>query len=160
MPDIEQELCPALDLVHVLSARAAAPREPETDLGGRYTHGAVDDQIAHDSCRNSNCLLFTPVLTILIKWISFDITSGTMNISSQDVNGFIVTVQHRETIGTPWVVQTYRKMFFWKRRISSDWFLDGDQAKLFAKQLTGELEHGSELIRNRKPGWTLRRPAH
>ena len=83
-----------------------------------------------------------------------------MNISTQNVNGFIVIVQHRENIGTPWVVQTYRKMFFWKRRISSDWFLDGDQAKLFAKQLSVELEHGSELIRDRKPGWTLRRPAH
>jgi hypothetical protein len=47
-----------------------------------------------------------------------------------------------------------------KRLVSSDWFLDGDQAQLFARQLTTELEGGSDLIRNRKPGWTLRRPAH
>lgn len=78
----------------------------------------------------------------------------------QYINGYGIVVEHRKDLGTPWVVRTYKRTLLCKRRVSSDWFLDGDQARLFAKQLSSELELGADLIRYRKPGWILRRPAH
>ncbi len=96
-----------------------------------------------------------------MAWYATDlIRSHSVKATRHIVNSYAVVIQHREDIGTPWVVRTYKKTLLCKRLVSSDWFLDGEQAQLFARQLKTELEGGPDLIRNRKPGWTLRRPAH
>jgi len=75
-------------------------------------------------------------------------------------NGYIVELSQVPNAGTTWVVRVYKKRLLFKSRISSDWFLDGEQAKRFADQLSRELGNSSAvtLIKERKPGWTLRRP--
>jgi hypothetical protein len=77
-------------------------------------------------------------------------------------NRHIVELTQTPLAGTPWVVRVYKKRFMIKRRISSDWFLDGEQARRFADQLSRELGNPDTptLIRKRKPGWVLRRPVH
>jgi hypothetical protein len=57
-------------------------------------------------------------------------------------------------------VRVYRNRFPFKKSISSDWFLDGVQASLFADQIAAELGNGRgyENLRDRSPGWTLHRP--
>ena len=64
--------------------------------------------------------------------------------------------------GSAWLVRLYRKGFFGKKLVSSDWFLDEPQARRFAEQLTGELGSPSAVqeLRSRPPGWTLHRPSH
>jgi hypothetical protein len=64
--------------------------------------------------------------------------------------------------GTPWVVRVYKRILFFKKRVSSDWFLTEAQAKQFAEQLTRDLEKGDGLknIQARRPGWVLHRPEH
>lgn len=64
--------------------------------------------------------------------------------------------------GTPWVVRVYKKILFFKKRVSSDWFLTETQAKQFAEQLARDLEKGDSLnnIQTRRPGWVLHRPKH
>jgi hypothetical protein len=64
--------------------------------------------------------------------------------------------------GSPWTVRVFKKTLFFRRRISSDWFLNGDQARRFAEQIARSLPEGStiENLRTRKPGWVLNRPAH
>jgi hypothetical protein len=76
-------------------------------------------------------------------------------------NGFTVTLEQIEGLGTPWLVRSYRKAGFLRRRLSSDWFLNEEQAKGFAQQLLKEFEKQestSAFIQTRKPGWTLHRP--
>ena len=74
-------------------------------------------------------------------------------------NGYTITVHQRTDIGSLWTVRTTKRFFGFKRKISSDWFLNREQADRFAQQLVGELERGPELIKKRRPGWVLRRPA-
>ncbi len=96
-----------------------------------------------------------------MKAFSSDTASHAVDTNTKTPHGYTVVVQHRKDIGSPWVVRTYkRRALFFRRLISSDWFLDGDQAKTFARQLTADLTDGPDLIKNRKPGWTLRRPPH
>ena len=75
---------------------------------------------------------------------------------------FRVRVQQIDGLGSPWIVRLYKTRFFFNRLISSDWFLDGDQATKFARQLSHELSHDGdgETILKRQPGWTLHRPPH
>lgn len=72
-------------------------------------------------------------------------------------NGYTVTLQQRDDIGSLWTVRTHKKVLFFRKLIGSDWFLNRAQANLFAEQLVADLERGSDLIRTRKPGWILRR---
>jgi len=64
--------------------------------------------------------------------------------------------------GSAWIVRVYRKVFFGKKLVSSDWFLDEQQARRFAGQIAGELGAPSTVqnLQARPPGWTLRRPSH
>jgi len=64
--------------------------------------------------------------------------------------------------GAPWTVRVYKKTLFFRRLISSDWFLNGDQAKRFAEQVARSISEGAaiENLRTRKPGWVLLRPPH
>jgi len=75
-------------------------------------------------------------------------------------NGYTVEIQKIEGIGTTWIVRVYKKILFFRKLVSSDWFLDGPQAERYATQLRGELEQGTGilLLKNRRPGWVLRRP--
>ena len=92
--------------------------------------------------------------------ISSDTASRTVETTKQTVNGFTVVLERPKILGTPWVVRTYQKKFLCNKRMSSDWFLDGDQAERFVRQLVIDLEQGAGHIKSRQPGWTLRRPAH
>jgi hypothetical protein len=75
-------------------------------------------------------------------------------------NSFEIQLEQSSGLGGPWIVRLYRKRLLFKRRVSSDWFLDGDQAKKFADQLARSLSgNGSaDEIQSRQPGWTLHRP--
>jgi len=77
-------------------------------------------------------------------------------------NGYVVELTQVPHTGTPWIVRVYKKKILFKKLISSDWFLNEEQAKQFAEQLRRELgESGtSTLIKERTPGWTLRRSLH
>jgi hypothetical protein len=80
----------------------------------------------------------------------------------RSVHGYTVRVSETDGLGTTWVVRIFRNRFPFKKRVSSDWFLDGVQANLYADQIAAELANGAGLanLRDRKPGWTLHRPPH
>ena len=83
-------------------------------------------------------------------------------MSERSVNGYRVSVTNTEGLGSSWVVRIYRRRFLFRKKISSDWFLDKDQALRFAEQAAAELGAGRGLdsLRSRRPGWTLERPEH
>lgn len=74
-------------------------------------------------------------------------------------NNLFVELTQLKEAGTPWVVRLYRKTLFFKKNISTDWFLNEQQAKTFAERLAQDLRDGGSLtnITQRKPGWTLHR---
>lgn len=80
-----------------------------------------------------------------------------MNIPAGN-NMWVELIQTREA-GTNWTVRLYKKAFFLKKMITSDWFMNEQQARAFAEKLAAELNGGNGLanIVSRKPGWTLRR---
>jgi hypothetical protein len=75
---------------------------------------------------------------------------------------FIITIEEIKQLGKAWVVRVSRKRLLGGKRISSDWFLDEEQAQNFARELEGKLKGSNEsgFIKDRKPGWTLVQPAH
>jgi hypothetical protein len=80
-------------------------------------------------------------------------------MSNPAPNMYSVTVEQPTNNGSAWLVRVYRKRFLCKRRVSSDWFLDKDQARKFADQLTEDLSSdGIRNIESRQPGWVLHRP--
>jgi len=85
-----------------------------------------------------------------------------MRTTLHTTSGYSVDVEQIDGLGATWIVRSYRKHPFWRRKLSSDWFLNGEQAKTFADQLVKDLQSpqaSSTNIQNRKPGWTLHRPA-
>jgi hypothetical protein len=74
-------------------------------------------------------------------------------------NGYTVSLQQRDDIGSIWIVRTTKKVLFFRKLVGSDWFLNREQARVFAEHLVSDLERGSDLIRTRRPGWILRRAA-
>jgi hypothetical protein len=85
-----------------------------------------------------------------------------MKTSLSTTNRYVITTENIHGLGSTWIVRVYRKVFHFRRLISSDWFLDADQARTFAEQLQHDLsgKGSSEQVKNRKPGWTLHRPSH
>jgi hypothetical protein len=83
------------------------------------------------------------------------------NSMKTTIGNLVVELTQNPNAGTAWSVRVYRKMLFFKRRVSSDWFLDEDQARQFAENVVEELRQNSTLekLRGRNPGWTFRRPA-
>jgi len=67
-----------------------------------------------------------------------------------------------EGSGSAWIVKVFRKRPFFKKLISSDWFLDADQARRFVQEMLPSLDRDETagLLLSRKPGWILRRPSH
>jgi hypothetical protein len=82
-------------------------------------------------------------------------------MSDRSINGYTVHVAQTDALGSAWIVRVYRNRFPFRKSVSSDWFLDGTQARLFADQITAELGNGKGLenLRDREPGWTLHRSA-
>ena len=77
-------------------------------------------------------------------------------------SNYTVEVEQTRDLGTTYVVRAYKKILGFRKTLSSDWFLDREQAHTFAEQLAQELKNGKKVdsLRERKPGWTLHRPAH
>lgn len=76
-------------------------------------------------------------------------------------HSYHVEVVRSSGLGSNWIVRVYKKFLFWKKRISSDWFLDSAQAERFAQRLREDLlqKDTVQKLRERRPGWTLHRPA-
>jgi hypothetical protein len=79
---------------------------------------------------------------------------------SSDGNGYSIEIGQIKGGGAPWIVRVYEKRLFFRKPLSSDWFLDEHQARRFADQLKSALANPDSVImlRERKPGWTLRQP--
>lgn len=73
------------------------------------------------------------------------------------VGRYIIDLTNDPARGSVWIVHLYKRAFPFKRRISSDWFLDEQQARRFAEKLAEILKTNASLeaIQQRKPGWTL-----
>ena len=71
-------------------------------------------------------------------------------------NHYVELLQTRNT-GAAWVVRVFKKVLFFRKVVSSDWFLDQQQAKEFAESLAHELHtnNSTDHIISRAPGWTL-----
>ena len=82
-------------------------------------------------------------------------------MAQSEHNGFQVEVVRVDGLGSTWIVRVYKKILFFRKKVSSDWFLDGAQAEQFAQRLRKDLalEEGVKKLKERKPGWTLHRPA-
>ncbi len=80
-----------------------------------------------------------------------------MTIPAPD--NYQITVEQTADTGPAWLVRVYKKRFLSRKRISSDWFLDPDQAKEFADQVAIDLngDSGYQNLKVRKPGWDLHR---
>lgn len=76
------------------------------------------------------------------------------------VGKYSIKVEQIVEKGMIWNVRVYKNGLF-KRCVSSDWFLDERQANAFAQQLEERIRSDSNFdsLKNRKPGWTLVRPA-
>ena len=77
-------------------------------------------------------------------------------------NNILIELSQSRDKGTPWLVRVYKKAFGFRKRISSDWFLDEHQARKFADQVAKELGSNGSTgnLKQRGPGWTLHRPTH
>ena len=77
------------------------------------------------------------------------------------IGSYKISIRQANEKGMPWVVSLRRKGLLFGKRISSDWFLEKEQAEGFARQLAEILKTNSaeEKIRERKPGWQLVPPA-
>ncbi|HTX99400.1 MAG TPA: hypothetical protein VMG09_05225 [Bacteroidota bacterium] len=75
-------------------------------------------------------------------------------------HGYSITINQGKGLGSPWIVRIHKKAFLGRRVISSDWFLEQEQAERFAKDAARLLQDNREapLLKDRLPGWTLRRP--
>ncbi|MBX2990021.1 MAG: hypothetical protein KF749_02515 [Bacteroidetes bacterium] len=78
------------------------------------------------------------------------------------VGNYIIETRQANEKGMPWIVRLQRKRLLLNKHISTDWFLDKNQADLFARQLAEQFRSnaGEENMKKRKPGWTLTRPIH
>lgn len=101
--------------------------------------------------------------TPMILRICLPDNPGTMHTILTTTTGYSVEIEQIDSLGAPWIVRSYRKLAFLRRKLSSDWFLNGEQAKIFAEQLIKDFQSPQASpahIQNRKPGWTLHRPVH
>jgi hypothetical protein len=52
---------------------------------------------------------------------------------------YYVEITAPRGLGAGQIVRTYRKLLFFRRRVSSDWFLDQAQAERFARRVAADL---------------------
>jgi hypothetical protein len=83
-------------------------------------------------------------------------------MAAQPTHTYTVELSKSDHGGSAWTVRVYRKGFLGKKLVSSDWFLDEQQARRFSEQLKSEVGSPAavESLRSRPPGWTLHRPSH
>ncbi len=81
-----------------------------------------------------------------------------MKISAGD--RYVIEVEQAKKLGSAWTVRVSRRVLFLKRPVSSDWFLNEEQAMQFAREAAEEIRSGSNLLEGRRPGWRLHEPAH
>jgi hypothetical protein len=55
-------------------------------------------------------------------------------VISKDASGYIELI-HRKSNPTVWIVRRWKKRFWLKKQVSSDWFTNAQQARLFAHKL-------------------------
>ena len=73
-------------------------------------------------------------------------------------NGYAIELTHVPEQGMTWVVKLQKKVFGFHRVLSSDWFLNEQQAHTFAGQMVEDIRNGSiQTALTRKPGWTFHR---
>jgi hypothetical protein len=75
---------------------------------------------------------------------------------------FTVEVQQIQGGGHPFVVRVRRRGLLCRCPVSTDWFLNEQQAKEFAASAAEDLANGqsADTLRQRPPGWHLKRPLH
>ena len=56
---------------------------------------------------------------------------------------------HHDSNPTVWIVRRSKKNFWFKKRISSDWFIDGQQALSFAKKMKRDHDRNDGLYATR-----------
>ena len=61
-----------------------------------------------------------------------------------NVRDCFIDLTHRDSDTTIWVVQCWKKFFWFKKRISSDWFNDERQAIVFACEM--KLQHTGKPV--------------
>ncbi len=49
------------------------------------------------------------------------------------------------------IVRVYQKLFLFRRRISSDWFLDDEQAERYVRKVAAELAEAEQVPRLKSP---------
>jgi hypothetical protein len=88
---------------------------------------------------------------------SFHDDNRLMTLSAH--NGITVEYGRVPNAGMSWAVRVFHKKLLFRRLVSSDWFLDEQQARRFAEALVIDLNGNGSLgsLRRRKPGWTLHR---
>ena len=72
-------------------------------------------------------------------------------------DGFEIQLRQIDGAGSNWIVRLYRRILFFRKLVSSDWFLDGPQAREYAEQLRRELAETKSIswVARRSPGWRL-----
>ncbi len=80
-------------------------------------------------------------------------------MTSSSNNGYTIEISQIKGSGANWIVRFYKKRFPFRKLISSDWFLDQQQAQLFAEELRSEPmdTRTANDVKHRAPGWTLHR---
>jgi len=57
-----------------------------------------------------------------------------------DTGGCLIELTHRSSDPGSWIVRRGRKFLWWKKRISTDWFLDKQEALAFAVKMKREID--------------------
>lgn len=57
----------------------------------------------------------------------------------------LIELTHSDSDAGSWKVRRWKRFLWFKRRISSDWFLDEKQALVFAQQLKYDINEGESL---------------
>jgi hypothetical protein len=80
-------------------------------------------------------------------------------MTSSSKNGYTIEIRQVKGLGAPWIVRVFKKRFPFRKVISSDWFLNQQQAERFAEELrTGPMDaNAANEVAGRAPGWTLHR---
>lgn len=60
---------------------------------------------------------------------------GRSTIVIADNGGYLIEVTNRTADPGPWIVRRWKRVLWFRKRISSDWFLDRDEAVAFAKKM-------------------------
>ncbi len=57
-----------------------------------------------------------------------------------DSGGCLIELTHRSSDPGSWIVRRWKKILWWKKRTSTDWFLDKQEALVFAAKMKRDIE--------------------